>query len=244
MVKFVTRSSVLLIVGLGVGLAIGAGVVFTLRSSPKASSSDLKVLVVDQQAVLRNSLAGQDIARQATVLRDQISGEVQAEQNAIINAEKDLSANGQVYSPAQRDDKLKALDARRRAYPEFEQRKSEILQMSITNASNKVAAALRPILQTLIDQNKATLLLDRGQVMYAAPSYDVTDDAIKRLNAVLTTVKVERVNLDSVSSTGGDQAPSGDAHATAPAAPAPASAAPPEKVPAPAPVTATPKTTN
>ena len=96
-----------------------------------AATGPLKVLVVDQQSVLRDSLAGQDIGRQAAALRDQIQSEVAAEQQAILKAQKDLTDNASVYSPAQRDQKMRALDARQRAYPMFEQRKSQILQVSV-----------------------------------------------------------------------------------------------------------------
>ena len=177
--------------------ALGLGAVLALAAGP-ALAADLKVLVIDKQSVLRDSLAGQDVGRQAAALRDQIQAELAAEQKAIITAQQDLQKNSAVYSPAQREQKLKALDARQQAYPMFEQRKSQILQASISQASDQVAAALRPVLQSLIDENHATLLLDRADVMYALPSYDVTQEAIKRLNAKLTTVKVVRVNLDSV----------------------------------------------
>ncbi len=178
-------------------VGLGAGLSRVLGSSPSAGHG-VKVLVVDQQAVLQNSLAGQDIGRQASVLRDQIQKEVMTEQKAIVDAQRDLQKNASVYSPAQREQKLKALDARQQAYPTFEQRKSQILQASVGQASDQVAAALKPILQSLIDENHATLLLDRANVMYAIPAYDVTQEAIKRLNAKLSKVKVVRVNLDSI----------------------------------------------
>lgn len=177
-------------------IALGLSI-WGLLASPR-SASPIRVLVVDQQAVLQDSLAGQDIGRQAAVLRDQIQGEIVAEQKAILEAQQDIQKNASVYSPAQRDQKLKALDARQQAYPSFEQRKSQVLQASVGQASDQVAAALRPVLQSLIDENHATLLLDRSNVMYAVPAYDVTQEAIKRLNAKITQVKVVRVNPDSV----------------------------------------------
>jgi outer membrane protein len=222
------RVGCLLILGaLGLSACQKNAVTAPAASTPQASATapapagPLKILVIDQQTVLRDSLAGQDIGRQAAALRDQIQGEITAEQQAIINAQKDLTNNASIYSPAQREQKMRALDARQRASPMFEQRKSQILQVSVSQASDQVAAALRPILQSIIEENKATLLLDRGQVMFAAPSYDVTQEAIKRLNATLTKVKVVRANLDAAPNS---QPPSGSAPAPQLA---PSSAAPP-----------------
>ncbi|MFZ1990571.1 MAG: OmpH family outer membrane protein [Alphaproteobacteria bacterium] len=214
MLRTVLRAAV--VAGLGLGAAL------TLSSSSAFAAPELKVLVVDQQGVLRDSLAGQDIGRQAAALRDQIQAELTAEQKAIIAAQQDLQKNGSIYSPAQREQKLKALEARQQAYPMFEQRKSQILQSSIGQASDQLAAALRPVLQTLIDENHATLLLDRSNVMYSLPAYDVTQEAIKRLNARIASVKVVRVNLDSVTPDQGAMPPAPRA-ASAPS-PAPATA--------------------
>jgi Skp family chaperone for outer membrane proteins len=177
-----------------------------------AASGPLKILVIDQQSVLRDSLAGQDVGRQAAALRDTIQKEVVAEQQAIMAADKDLEANAKLYSPAQREQKIAALQARQRAYPAFEQRKQQVLQLSVQKASDQIAAALRPVLQKLIDENKATLLLDRANVMYVVAGYDVTPEAIKRLNDSVKTVKLERVNLDAL--------PPGSARPPAGAAPA------------------------
>ena len=204
-------------------VALGAGLASVFGSSSGAKNVP-KILIVDQQGVLQNSLAGQDIGRQAAALRDQIQGEVNAEQKAIVDAQQDLQKNGSVYSPAQREEKLKALEARQQAYPAFEQRKSQILQASIGQASEQVAAALRPVLQSLVDENHATLLLDRANVMFAVPAYDISEEAIKRLNAKLSAVKVVRVNLDSVAS---GQSPGPGASTGSPPNPAPASSAGP-----------------
>jgi Skp family chaperone for outer membrane proteins len=178
------------------GLAI-LGASLVSACSRDASTPDLKIIVIDQQAVFRDSLAGRDIARQGAILRDQILAEVQAEQKAIVDAQKDLAGNSGVYSPAQREQKIKALTARQNAYPMFEQRKNQILQASLTRASTQVENAFRPIVQKLIEENKATLVLDKAQVMYTAPALDMTKEAIGQLDGVIKTVKVERVNLDT-----------------------------------------------
>lgn len=173
-----------------IALALSVALVST------ASAEQLKLMIIDQQAVLRNSLAGQDIARQAKVLQAQIQKEIQDEQNAILKQESDLKAHAQVYSPAQRQLKLRALDARQRAYPQFEQRENQILQASLQNASEKVGDVLRPILKQMMKEHDANLLLDRSAVMYAAPGFDFTQEALNRLNAKLKTVKLVRANLD------------------------------------------------
>jgi outer membrane protein len=179
-------------------LLLAAGLVMCLEPShaaPMTAPTNISLLIVDQERVLRESIAGQDMAAQGQVLRDQIQQEVTQEQNAIMTAAKEIEQNAKVYSPAQREQKIKEVETRRQAYPGFEQKKSQVFQVSISRASNQIANALKPILQQLIDERKATVVLDRQVVMYAAPGLDVTDEAIKRLNNVVRAVKVERVDF-------------------------------------------------
>lgn len=173
-----------------VGLVVAAG----LAAAP--ARAEITILVVDQQSILRDSLAGQDVGRQANALRQQIGQEIEAEQKSILDDEKQLQANAKVLSPAQRDQKAAAINDRRRAYPLFEQRKGQVLQLSVARATNEIAAVLQPLLQELVEEKKADLVIDRQAVLYAKDSYDITGEAIKRLNEKLKTVKLERVSLD------------------------------------------------
>jgi outer membrane protein len=192
---------------------IAAGLV--LAPALAAAADSVSILIVDQQRVLAESLAGQDMNVQAKALMAQIQAEVAEEQNAVMAAERDLEQNAKLMSPAQRTEKIKQLEARKQAYPAFEQKKAQTYQMSMNRASNQVAVALKPILQQIIDQRKAQIMLDRQVVMYSVPGLDVTDDAISRLNNVVRTVKVERV----------DYGPQGQRKG--PALPAPAPGKPP-----------------
>lgn len=192
-------------------VALAAGLMLT----PALAAESVNILIVDQQRVLAESLAGQDMNVQAKALMSQIQQEVTDEQNAIMAMERDLDQNAKLMSPAQRNDRIKQLEARKQGYPAFEQKKAQIYQASMNRASQQVAVALKPILQQIIDQRKAQIMLDRQVVMYSVPGLDVTSDAITRLNNVVRSVKVERV----------DYAPEGQRKA--PSLPAPAPGKPP-----------------
>lgn len=173
-----------------------AAVAITSSSLVPAVADPVSIVIIDQERVLRESLAGQDLAQQGSILRDQIQQEVTAEQNSILALQKTIEQNAKVYSPAQREQKIRELETRKQDYPAFEQKKSQILQASIGRAQNQIAVTLKPILQQLIDERKANIMLDRQVVMFAAPGLDASEEAIKRLNNVIRTVKVQRIDPD------------------------------------------------
>ena len=55
--------------------------------------------------------------------------------------------------------------------------------------------ALQNILQEIVDERGAALLIDRSTVVFAADSIDISDQAIARLNEVMPTTPVNRVRL-------------------------------------------------
>jgi hypothetical protein len=58
-----------------------------------------------------------------------------------------------------------------------------------------VEEALGPILQGIMQERQATVLLDRGSVLIAPPGLDVTGLVVQRLDTKMSTVKVDLAPL-------------------------------------------------
>ena len=56
---------------------------------------------------------------------------------------------------------------------------------------NTIRTNLLQVIDEIAAERKATLVLSKNQVVLAAKEYEITDDAMKRLNAKLPTVAVE-----------------------------------------------------
>lgn len=188
-----------------------------------AAQSQAIVLVVDQRAIIQSSEAGKSISTQVKTMRDAVSKELQAERDKVLKAaetakasedgfRKDVEAfqkEAGVMSPDQRAAKEKTLKAKaeelnkgRESIQQLARKAEELriqrareLQKSISDATNELAKVLRPILEEIVAERKATLLIDKNDVMFSAPEFDVTDEVKKRLDAKLKTVKVEKASL-------------------------------------------------
>jgi len=70
-------------------------------------------------------------------------------------------------------------------------------QLALTeqNALNSFGQALDPILQQIVQEQGADILLDRSVVAFAGPTVDVTDTVIARLNAAVPSIAVTRAQL-------------------------------------------------
>ena len=56
---------------------------------------------------------------------------------------------------------------------------------------NTIRTSLLQVVDEIAAERKATLVLSKNQVVLSAKEYDITDEAMKRLNAKLPTVAVE-----------------------------------------------------
>jgi len=64
------------------------------------------------------------------------------------------------------------------------------LQSTQANVNRQIGERLRPILNTVLQQRGATVILDKGGTLAAAANVDVTNDVLAQLNQQLPSVSV------------------------------------------------------
>jgi outer membrane protein len=89
--------------------------------------------------------------------------------------------------------KLKELEARRAGLQAQAQKKQNLIQGGFIKARQQVEQALGPILQGIMAERGANLLLDRNAVVLGTVDVDITGLAVQRLNQKMPSLKVELV---------------------------------------------------
>ncbi len=69
------------------------------------------------------------------------------------------------------------------------------LQITEQKAIAKIKTQLEVIIQAIVAEKQADVILDRSIVVFAGPKVDITDTVISRLNSQLKTVTVVRERL-------------------------------------------------
>jgi len=159
------------------------------------------VLVMNEERILRESAVGQHIAGEL----ERIGGEIQAELTALsdpIEQESErLNAETAALSQetiAQRPDLISRIQQLQQRAAEYERRRQILAQeLVITErtAMQPVLQALQGVLGEIFAERQGSVLLERSEVVFAGESINITNDAITRLNARLTTTPVNRVRL-------------------------------------------------
>ena len=95
-----------------------------------------------------------------------------------------------ILSATEKAARIKAFEVRQAALQKNVQFQQGLIQGGVLKARQQVEQALGPILQAIMTERGANLLLDRNAVVLGTVDVDITGAAITRLNQRLPTVKV------------------------------------------------------
>jgi Skp family chaperone for outer membrane proteins len=149
-----------------------------------------KILVIDRAAILRGSVVGQNIMKQVQALTTSAENMLKGQDTALRQEGATLQQQLAILSPSVKAAKIKAFQAKQAALQQNVQTQQGLIQGGVLKARQQVEQALGPILQAIMIERGANLLLDRNAVVLGTVDVDVTKVAIARLNQKLPAVKV------------------------------------------------------
>jgi outer membrane protein len=180
--------------------ALAAGLVLGLGLTAAASAQ--QVLVMNEEQILTQSAAGQHIATEIQRIRDSASVTLQQRNDALTAESEALNAETSALSEAalqQRQDLQERFQNMATESVELEVERAVLRQELIATqnaAMEPVLEALQAVLQEIVDERGAGVLLDRSQVVFASEAVSISQEAINRLNARLSTPPVSRVRMN------------------------------------------------
>lgn len=157
------------------------------------------VLVIDKTALLRASKAGQDITNQIRALADQAKGELDPQGRALQAEANTLKTQVGAMSPEQRQARVAAFEQKQQAFQQVANVKQQRIQMALAGANHEMEKAVGPILKQVMADRHANIVVDKQAVILATDSsFDITQEVVTKLDAVLPSVKVEMPPADAV----------------------------------------------
>jgi outer membrane protein len=179
-------------------LGAGAAPAFAANPPPQPQQPPpLKMLLIDRQAIIRFSKVGQDVARQVEQISNQAKNEIAGQQKALQAEAQKLQQDVAILAPDAKAKKIADFDAKQAGMQAAAQKKEQMIQGGFMKAQQAIAQKLEPILQNIMAQRGANMILDKQAVVFASPqavaAYDVTMPAIEQLNQQLPSLKVDLV---------------------------------------------------
>ena len=150
-----------------------------------------RILLVDIRRVMAESHVGQDIQHQVDELKSQAGNELRGEEQELQNEERQFQQQAAILAPDLKQKREEALKAKIEVFQEKARSRGSLIQGGVIKAQQQVEQALGPVLEGIMKERGATLLIDRSAVLLAPNAIDVTEVVVQRLNTKMPSVKVE-----------------------------------------------------
>jgi Skp family chaperone for outer membrane proteins len=154
-----------------------------------------RVLIFDLNRAIAMSKVGQSIAVQVDGLKKSAQQELSAEAESLKRDKAQMDAANAILSASAKAQKENAWKARAMSFQKKVQERGGLIQGGMLKAKQQVEEALGPILQGVMQERQATVMLDRGAVLIAPPGLDVTPIVVQRLDLKMPSVKVDLTPL-------------------------------------------------
>ena len=175
-------------------LTRGAAVLFALGFASSVWAQDVdpvrsSVLVIDQDRLMAESGFGERLAREFEQEAAKLARENRQIEQALIAEERELTEARASMDPEAFREAADAFDDKVSRIRAAQDRKSRALNTLQERERRVFLDAALPIFGTLLDDYGAYVLLDRRQIFLSDDRVDITDEAIRRVNAALAEME-------------------------------------------------------
>jgi Skp family chaperone for outer membrane proteins len=170
---------------------LGASVVATATSAAAQQAQvPIVIAVLDVNLLLRDSSAAKAVRDQIEKQRNAYQADLVQQENKLREIDKQLAQQRASLSEQEfnkrRDDLNKQIDALR---AESDKRKQQ-LEKAFNTGMQQVTKVLEGVLAEIAKARGLTLVINKAMVPLSANDLDITQEALKMLNAKLPTVNV------------------------------------------------------
>lgn len=150
--------------------------------------------ILDVGRALRDATSVKGIRTQLNGYMDSYRADTQKEEQSLRAAQDELGRKRTVLSADAFAAERQKLEQRLTAAQTKVQDRRQSLERVHAEAMQKVQDALAGIVSTIAKERGLTLILRKDQTLFALPAYEITDEALKRLDKQLPSVKIANPN--------------------------------------------------
>lgn len=166
-----------------------------------------RLVVIDVQRILQESLAARSVQKQLEAQRARFQSEISSKEKALNDADNELkelrNTNKDAETLPEREQQLRQ---KFMAMERDVQSKRHALDEAFTNSMGAVRNALLAVVADLAKTKGIQAVLLKQQALWYDPSLDITDAVLTKLNAQLTEVPV-KIDLSVLPVAGATEAP-------------------------------------
>ena len=152
-----------------------------------AQSQDVRspILTIDSERLYQDSAFGQRVLREIEAQTSELAEENRILEEELEAEEQELTVQRQSMSPSEFRILADAFDARVQAIRRERDAESRRIAAQLEDNRDQFLAAAAPVLEMIMREANAAIIIERREVFFSANAIDVTETAIERIDAAL-----------------------------------------------------------
>lgn len=144
--------------------------------------------IIDVQKVLRESVAVKSLTTAIEEERDNYQKELRAQEDSLRTVDQELNRQRAILSAKAYAQKRKDLEQRVASLQRQTREKKRDWDQRFGKGISQVQNELGAVAKEIAEERGLDLIFSRATVVLVNPKFDISNEALKRLNARLTTV--------------------------------------------------------
>ena len=165
--------------------------IFFIFFSKISLSEENKVVYIDLNKIMNNSIPGKSISSQLEVNHKKNISKFKKIEEELKNEEAKIISQKNVISKEEFEKKI--IDLRNKANKFRKERNNNInnLNNQRLEATAKMITLIRPILSEYSDKNSISLIIDKKNIIIGKTVLDITDDILKIVDEKIGKIKLD-----------------------------------------------------
>ncbi len=162
---------------------------FIFIAQPGFSSE--KIVYLDVEKIMQDSLAGKSIIAQLKKKRESLISKFKNREKDIFDKEKKLISQKNVLSKEEFESKLKDLRNDISKYQKDRSKTSNEITQSRVKASTTLISKLTPILEEYSKKNSIRIIVQKKNIVMGKKEDDITKDILELINQKVKSIKID-----------------------------------------------------
>ena len=155
--------------------------IFTLVILPLTAYSQ-SIAYVDLQRVMVESNKGKEAKQTLTQEADRLKKTLDGKQDELQKMKDAIEKQGTTITPEARAEKEKQYQGKLKDYQRLANDYQTEMQQKDMELTQKMLKELEGVIKSLGEKEKYTVIVEKSQVLYAAPTVDITNKVINSFN--------------------------------------------------------------
>ncbi|PZP85438.1 MAG: hypothetical protein DI582_05860 [Azospirillum brasilense] len=155
------------------------------------ASAEGTIGVVNTQKIMRESKAAISVRSQLQAKQKSFQAELDAKEKQLLAEDQALVKQSNTMEKAAFDQKVKDFRSKAAVAQREVQQKKLAVDKALASSLENIQKTVLEITKEVAAEKKISIVLSSGQVLYAEPTLDITDEVLSRLNSKLPNVAVK-----------------------------------------------------